>query len=79
MHADNAVHKLLVEAEARAQETIESHRTQVERLIGDLEAKETLDLASVAACLGPKVVTTPRRPGATPGGSRDTSGTAEDA
>ena len=79
MHADKAVHKLLVEAEARAQETIESHRTQVERLIGDLEAKETLDLASVAACLGPKVVRTPRRPGATPGGSRDTSGTAEDA
>jgi cell division protease FtsH len=79
MHADKAVHKLLVEAEARAQETIESHRTQVERLIGDLEARETLDLASVAACLGPKVVTTPRRPGATPGGFRDTSGTAEDA
>ena len=79
MHADNAVHTLLVEAEARAQETIESHRALVERLIGDLEAKETLDLAAVAACLGPKAVATPRRPGAAPGSSRDASGTAEDA
>jgi cell division protease FtsH len=79
MHADKAVHKLLVEAEARAQETIETHRAQVERLIGDLEAKETLDLAAVAACLGPKVVATPRRPGTTPRGSRNSSGAEEDS
>ena len=59
--ADKAVHKLLVEAETRATETIEAHRTQVAKLIGALEAQETLDLAAVAAALGPKAVTAPRR------------------
>ena len=58
--ADKAVRKLLVEAEARAAEILGTHRVQVERLIGELESRETLDLAAIAACLGPKAVATPR-------------------
>jgi cell division protease FtsH len=59
--ADEAVRKLLVEAEERATEIIASHRAQVLRLIADLEAKETLDPAAIAAALGPKAVATPPR------------------
>jgi cell division protease FtsH len=56
--ADVAVRRILLEAEELARLTIEDHRTQIERLVGELEAKETLDRAQVAACLGPKVVET---------------------
>jgi cell division protease FtsH len=76
--ADKAVRKLLVEAEARAGEAIEAHRTQVERLIDELEATETLDLAAVAACLGPKAVATPRRRPGAPSDARGAVGEAED-
>jgi cell division protease FtsH len=61
--ADQAVRKLLVEAEARATEIIETHRPQVARLIAELEARETLNLAAVAAALGPKAVATRQRHG----------------
>ena len=77
--ADKAVHKLLVEAEARASEAIEAHRTQVAKLIGALEAQETLDLAAVAAALGPKAVTAPRRPaGEAASGAAGESGIVRD-
>jgi cell division protease FtsH len=77
--ADKAVHKMLVEAETRATETIEAHRTQVAKLIGALEAQETLDLAAVAAALGPKAVTAPRRRIGAASEARDTPDTATDA
>ena len=56
--ADVAVRRILLEAEELARRTILDHRTQIERLVGELETKETLDRAQVAACLGPKVVET---------------------
>ncbi|WP_422003248.1 ATP-dependent zinc metalloprotease FtsH [Reyranella sp.] len=64
--ADRAVRRHLTEAEQRAREVLESHRPQLERLIGALEDRETLDRAAVATCLGPKEVAGRRRPGAAP-------------
>jgi cell division protease FtsH len=49
---DEAVRKLLIEAENRAREVIDAHRRQIERLIGELEEKETLDKEEIEACLG---------------------------
>ena len=59
--ADKAVRRLLIEAEQRARQTIAAHRAQIERLVAELEQKETLDRAAVAACLGPKEVPKKRR------------------
>ncbi|WP_026989326.1 ATP-dependent zinc metalloprotease FtsH [Fodinicurvata sediminis] len=55
--ADKAVQKILTEAEALAVEILQGHRSKVERLITELETQETLDRSAVAACLGPKEVT----------------------
>jgi cell division protease FtsH len=49
---DEAVRKLLIEAEGRAREIIDAHRRQIERLIADLEERETLDKEEIEACLG---------------------------
>jgi len=54
--ADEAVRRILLDAEELARTTIDDHRTQIERLIRELETRETLDRAEVAACLGPKMV-----------------------
>jgi cell division protease FtsH len=50
---DEAVRRLLTEAEERAAAIIEEHRPQVEHLIEELEAHETLERAQIEACLGP--------------------------
>lgn len=60
--ADIAVRRILLDAEEIARTTIEDNRASIERLVHDLEAKETLDRAEVAACLGPKVVAMDRQP-----------------
>jgi cell division protease FtsH len=49
---DQAVRHLLVEAERRGEDLIERHRPAVERLIAELEKKETLDREEIEACLG---------------------------
>lgn len=54
--ADKAVQRYLIEAENQAIDILKTHRPKVERLIAELEAQETLDRSAVAACLGPKEV-----------------------
>ena len=54
--ADAAVKRLISEAHSRAQDSLQKHRPQIERLIAALEEKETLDRSAVATCLGPKEV-----------------------
>ncbi len=49
---DEAVRRFVTEAEQRATEIIAAHRDQVERLVADLEANETLDRKQIEACLG---------------------------
>ena len=56
---DQAVMTLLQEAEEKAIHLIEKHRDRIERLVTQLEAKETLDLAEVRNCLGPDDKITP--------------------
>jgi cell division protease FtsH len=48
---DDAVHDLLKEAEARAEEVIGSHRVEIDRLVAELEEQETLHREQVHACL----------------------------
>ncbi|MGM0561194.1 MAG: ATP-dependent zinc metalloprotease FtsH [Pseudomonadota bacterium] len=55
--ADKAVQQILTQAEALAVEILQAHRPKVERLVAALEEQETLDRSAVAACLGPKEVT----------------------
>lgn len=50
---DEAVRKLILEAEQRAQEIVNQHRQQLDRLIAQLEEKETLDREDIERCLGP--------------------------
>ncbi len=50
---DEAVRKLLAEAGERAATQIREHRPEMERLVAELEAKETLSRAEIEACLGP--------------------------
>jgi cell division protease FtsH len=50
---DEAVHKLLEQAEHCAQRTLKDHRPQLERLIAELEAKESLQREDIDKCLGP--------------------------
>ena len=50
---DEAVRRLLGEAEERAGETIRAHREPMTTLIAELETKETLMRAQIEACLGP--------------------------
>lgn len=49
---DEAVRQLLKEAETRAEEIVSRHRREIEKLIKELEAQETLDLQQIEACLG---------------------------
>jgi cell division protease FtsH len=56
---DQAVIRLLHEAEKQATHLIEGHRARVERLVSRLEAKETLDLKEIRACLDPDSTITP--------------------
>jgi cell division protease FtsH len=50
---DNAVRRLLAEAEERAGQIIRGHREQMNALIAQLEVKETLKRDEIDACLGP--------------------------
>jgi cell division protease FtsH len=49
---DDAVQRLLVEADERARDIIRTHRAGLERLIAALKEKETLDRAAIEDCLG---------------------------
>ncbi len=49
---DNAVRKLILDAEQRALEIIKQHRTQLNTLVAELEEKETLDRPHIEKCLG---------------------------
>ena len=50
---DNAVRRLLTEAEERGREIIRGHRDRLNTLIAQLEIKETLKRDEIEACLGP--------------------------
>ncbi|HLI14326.1 MAG TPA: ATP-dependent zinc metalloprotease FtsH [Alphaproteobacteria bacterium] len=50
---DEAVHHLLVQAEERAAQIIREHKTNLIKLIVELEEHETLGRAQIEACLGP--------------------------
>ncbi len=49
---DAAVRRLLGEAERRAEEVIAAHQSEIEHLVERLERDETLDRATIDACLG---------------------------
>lgn len=51
---DGAIIELLKEADALATATLSEHRSQIDRLITELEARETLDFDAIRACLDPK-------------------------
>jgi cell division protease FtsH len=50
---DEEVSRLLQEAESRATVVIRKHRAGMEKLIAQLEEKETLDRNEIESCLGP--------------------------
>jgi cell division protease FtsH len=56
---DQAVRRLITEAEQKAAAIVSEYRPQIERLVQDLERQETLDRAQIDACLGPAL----ERPG----------------
>ena len=58
---DRAVQTLLMEAEGRAASLITEHRSNLERLIAMLEAKETLQRDDIEACLKPDEQAEPQR------------------
>jgi cell division protease FtsH len=58
---DEAVGKMLHEAEAKAAGIISQHRPNIQRLITALEKEETLDRAAIEACLGSAVAMLPDR------------------
>ncbi len=49
---DQAVRRFVTEAEDQALQILESHRTEVQRLVTELETNETLDRRQIEACLG---------------------------
>jgi cell division protease FtsH len=49
---DEAVHKLIKQAEERASQTIQQHRPQLDRLITELEEKESLQREEIEQCMG---------------------------
>ena len=53
---DDAVQRMLVEADDRAKRIIVEHRDAVENLIAALEKNESLDRAEIEACLGRPVL-----------------------
>jgi cell division protease FtsH len=50
---DQAVRRLITEAEQKAAAIVSEYRPQIERLVHELEAHETLDRAQIDTCLGP--------------------------
>ncbi|MFQ5486949.1 MAG: ATP-dependent zinc metalloprotease FtsH, partial [Gammaproteobacteria bacterium] len=50
---DHAVQQLLLEAEKRATEMLDRHRTKLDRLVESLEKHETLAREAIEECLGP--------------------------
>jgi cell division protease FtsH len=50
---DEAIARLLSEAEQQATTVIRAHRTELETLVDQLERDETLDRKQIDACLGP--------------------------
>ena len=50
---DEAIARLVGNAEARAAEVIEAHRERIEALVAALEEQETLDRAAIDHHLGP--------------------------
>jgi len=50
---DKAVHDLIMESEQQAMEIIKQHRIQLDRLIAELEEKETLYREDIEKCVGP--------------------------
>ena len=50
---DQAVHKLIHESEDLANKTLQQHRAQLEKLIAELETKESLQRVDIERCLGP--------------------------
>jgi cell division protease FtsH len=49
---DQAVRRFVTEAEEQALQILKTHRAEVERLVTELEANETLDRQQIEACLG---------------------------
>ena len=52
---DDAVLKLMREAEQRSRKIIDDHKAQIERLVERLEAEETVNWPEIDAILGPKI------------------------
>ena len=50
---DQAVQKLILQAEQSANNTLKQHQHHLEKLIAELEAKESLQQEDIKACLGP--------------------------
>ena len=50
---DQAIHKLIHEAEDTANKTLQQHRAQLDKLIAELKARESLQRADIERCLGP--------------------------
>ena len=50
---DQAVHKLIRAAEELALKTLQQHRTELDKLIAELESKESLQRIDIERCLGP--------------------------
>jgi cell division protease FtsH len=50
---DQAIHKLIHEAEDMANRTLQQHRAQLDKLIVELETRESLQRADIERCLGP--------------------------
>ncbi len=63
--ADTAVRKLLKEAECRATEVLKAHRGAFEKLVAELEAKETLERPRIKDCLDSGAATAGTEPAAT--------------
>jgi cell division protease FtsH len=50
---DQAIHKMIHEAEDMAKRTLLQHRAQLDKLIAELESRESLQRADIERCLGP--------------------------
>jgi cell division protease FtsH len=50
---DQAIHKMIHEAEDMAKRTLQQHRAQLDKLIAELESRESLQRADIERCLGP--------------------------
>jgi cell division protease FtsH len=50
---DQAIHKLIHEAEDMANRTLQQHRAQLDKLIAELETRESLQRKDIERCLGP--------------------------